>query len=103
MTEYTIEAKETIGGFVQRAGKTFLVIRTSDVYGNPTKLKITTNDVARFFAAKQLGCSVRSLAGHFGDWRPICDLADIAFGWFRQVNVEGMRRASKKVGLSPNF
>jgi len=68
-------------------------------------LKITLADVAEFYAeqAHNLSSGIRSLAGLYGDWRTISDLADLALDWFRQVNVEGMRRAAKKVGLIPKF
>ena len=103
MTAFTIEAQEQLGGFVHQAGKTFLVILTADVFGNPVKLKITPNDVAEFCRTQQTGSSVRTLAGLDGDWRPIVDLAHLALGWFKQVNVEGMRRALRRFGLVPQF
>ena len=103
MTAFTIEAQEQLGEFVQQAGKTFLVIRTADVFGNPVKLKITPKDVAEFCRTQQTGSSVRTLAGLDGDWRPMLQLAQIAFDWFKQVDVVGMRRAAKRFGLVPQF
>ena len=104
-TSYTAEAKEMLGGFVQRAGKTFLVIRASNVFGDPATARITTDNLAEFYRteAGNLSSGIRALAGLAGDWRPISQLADLALSWFKRVNVEGMRRAARNVGLQPRF
>jgi len=104
-TTYTIDAQEQLGEFVERAGKSFLTIRTTDVFGEPTSLKITLADVAEFYRtqANNLGSGIRTLADLSGDWRPISELADLALSWFKSVNVDGMRRAARKVGLEPRF
>ena len=104
-TTYTLDAQEQLGEFVERAGKSFLTVRTADVFGDPTSLKITLDDIAEFYAtqANNLGSGIRTLADLHGDWRPISELADLALSWFKSVNVEGMRRAARKVGLEPRF
>ena len=104
-TTYTLDAQERLGEFVERAGKSFLTVRTTNVFGEPTSLKITLADVAEFYAtqARNLGSGIRTLAGLHGDWRGISSLADLALDWFKSVNHEGMRRAARKVGLVPKF
>ena len=104
-TTYTIDAQEMLGEFVERAGKSFLTVRTTNVFGEPTSLKITLDDLAEFYAtqANNLGSGIRTLAGLHGDWRPISELANLALCWFKRVNVEGMRRAARKVGLEARF
>ena len=104
-SSYTYEARETIGEFVVRAGKAFLVIRASNVFGDKQVVRITAEDVAEFYEteATNMSSGIRSLAGLSGDWRPISELADLALSWFRQVNVEAMRRAAQRVGLEPRF
>jgi hypothetical protein len=104
-TTYTAEATDLLGEFVQRAGKNFLVVKVSDVFGEPTTIKITPTNLAEFYAtqANNLSSGIRSLAGLAGDWRPISALADLALDWFKSVNVEGMRRAARRVGLTPEF
>ena len=104
-TTYTLDAQEQLGEFVERAGKSFLTVRTTTVFGEPTSLKITLDDVAEFYAtqARNLSSGVRVLAGLAGDWRGISSLADLALDWFKTVNVEGLRRAARKVGLVPRF
>jgi hypothetical protein len=104
-TTHTIDAQEMLGDFVERAGKSFLTVRTTDVFGEPISLKITLDDLAEFYAtqANNLSSGIRTLAGLHGDWRPISELADVALSWFKSVNVEGMRRAARKVGLEPRF
>jgi hypothetical protein len=104
-TTYTAEAKEILGEFVQRAGKNFLVVKASDVFGGQTTIRITPTNLIEFYTteARNLSSGIRTLAGLLGDWRPISDLADLALSWFKQVNVEGMRRAARRVGLTPKF
>ena len=75
------------------------------MFGEPTTVRITPGNLAEFYAtqANNLGSGIRTLAGLHGDWRPISQLADLALDWFKSVNVEGMRRAARKVGLEPRF
>lgn len=105
MSTYTAEAQSKLGEFVERAGKSFLVVRATNVFGEPTTIKITPANLAEFYAtqANNLGSGVRTLAGLSGDWRPISELANIALDWFKVVNVEGMRRAGRRAGLTPRF
>lgn len=105
ITTYTIDAQETLGDFVERAGKSFLTVRADDVFCEPTMVRITPSNLAEFYAtqANNLGSGIRTLAGLHGDWRPISELADLALSWFKSVNVEGMRRAARKIGLEPRF
>jgi hypothetical protein len=103
--DYTIDAQEMLGEFVIKAGKTFITVRVADVFGDETTVKITPANLAEFYAtqANNLTSGIRTLAGLNGDWRPISQLADLALDWFKQVNIEGMRRAAKRVGLTPKF
>lgn len=104
-TDYTEEAKQIVGGFVQRAGKTFLVLRCSDVFGDEQIIRVTPDEVAHFYAtqANNLVSGCRTLAGLTGDWRPVSELAQAALDYFKQVNAEALRRAGRKVGLIPRF
>jgi hypothetical protein len=104
-TTYTAEAKELLGSFVKRAGKSLLVIRATNAFGEPEMVRITPANFAEFYAtqAGNLLSGMRTLAGLSGDWRPISTLADLALNWFKNVNVQGMRRAARKVGLTPRF
>jgi len=60
-TDYTLEAQESLGGFVKKAGKNFLTVRTTNVYEQPISLKITPNDLAEFYATAS--GSIGTLAG----------------------------------------
>jgi len=104
-TTYTAEAKDLLGEFVQRAGKNFLVVKVSDVFGDPTSVRITPTNLVEFYAtqANNLSSGIRTLAYLSGDWRPITELANLALDWFKIVNVEGLRRAAKRAGLTPKF
>jgi hypothetical protein len=104
-TEFTMDAQEMLGGFVIKAGKNYLTVRAADDFGEPTKVKITPANLADFYAtqANNLTSGIRSLAGLYGDWRLVSQLADLALDWFKTVNVEGMRRAARKAGLAAKF
>lgn len=79
-TTYTAEARELLGEFVQQAGKSFLVIRTTNVFCELTSIRITPTNLAEFYAtqANNLSSGIRTLAGLYGDWRPISELANLA-------------------------
>lgn len=104
-TDHNTEAKLRVGDFVQRAGKTFLVLRCSDPLGDERTIRVTPDDVAEFFAtqARNLTSGCRTLAGLTGDWRSISELAQAALDWFKSVNVAGMRRAARRRHLVPRF
>ena len=103
--DYTTDAQDILGEFVLKAGKTFLTVRAANVFGDEITVKVTVANLAEFYAtqANNLSSGIRTLAGLHGDWRPISELADLALGWFKQVNADGMRRAARKVGLTPKF
>ena len=105
IVDYTAEAQQLLGDFVQQAGKSFLLANVADVFGESQTIKITPANLAEFYAtqANNLSSGCRTLAGLTGDWRPVSQLADLALDWFKRVNVEGMRRAGRKFGLTPRF
>jgi hypothetical protein len=104
-TDHTAVAKAIVGPFVKRAGKTFLVVRCGDVFGQEQTLRVTPHDVAEFYVtqAGNLLSGCRTLAGLTGDWRAVSELAKAALEWFKHVNVTGMRRAARRLGLVPRF
>ena len=104
-TEYTLDAQDMLGEFVVKAGKSFLSVRAANVFAEPMTLKITPANLAEFYAtqANNLTSGIRTLAGMQGDWRYVSRLADVALDWFKAVNIEGMRRAARKFGMTPRF
>ncbi len=103
-TTYTDEARRVIGGFVLRAGRTFVVIRCSDVFEQEQTLRVTLDDLARFYRWQAGNYSgIRTLGSLSGDWRPVSELARACLDYFKTVNVVGMRRAARKIGLIPRF
>lgn len=104
-TDLTTEAQELVGDFVRKAGKSFLVIRCGDVFGEEQVIRVTPADLAEFYAtqANNLSSGCRTLAGLTGDWRPVSELAQACLNWFKRVNVVGMRRAARRLGLEPRF
>src|SRR5689334_4116465 len=105
MTALTNQAQEILGPFVQKAGKTFLILNCADVFGEGQTIKVTLDNLAEFFATQacNLSSGCRTLAGLTGDWRPISEVANLCLTWFKRVNAEGMRRAGRTVGLTPRF
>jgi hypothetical protein len=91
-----------IPDYVVGAGKTYIKITTSDVITEEAKdLKITIEDVTNYYAndARNISSGIRGIAGHYGDWRPIDNLAKEALSWFKFVNREGLNREAKKHGM----
>lgn len=90
--------------YVLRAGKSFIKIRVSD-WQRDQDLKITTENVTEYYAygARNITSGCRTLAGYTSDWRPIDSLAKECLEWFKLVNIEELRRISKKYGLIPKF
>ncbi len=88
MSALTALAQETIGLFVLKAGRRFLVVRAQDCFGNVRPLRITVDDVWRFYCT-QLGSmsGIRVLAGLPGDHRPVSELARQAHLWFIRQGV----------------
>ena len=85
-------------------GKTFIDINLEEDWQYPARTKRIA-DVAEYF--KTQACNItngmRSLAGIYGDWRQIDYIAQDCLEYFKQVNVEGMRKAARKLGLQPRF
>ena len=75
------------------------------MFDEETSVTITPADVAEYYAteARNITSGCRTLAGLTGDWWQIDGLASLAFGWFKKVNIEGMRRAARRLGLEPRF
>jgi hypothetical protein len=105
MSALTAQARDLLGPYVQEAGKTHLVVSAADCFGEPQTIRITLDNLAEFFSTQacNLSSGCRTLAGLTGDWRPISELANLCLDWFKHVNAEGMRRAGRKVGLTPRF
>ncbi len=88
MSALTLEAQELLGDFVVKAGRRFLVVRAQDCFGNVRPLRITVDDLWRFYRTQigsMSGCRV--LAGLVGDWRPVSELARQAHLWFIRQGV----------------
>ena len=88
-----------------RTGKTFVDVRLGVDWQYPARVKrIRIGDIARYFAREAGSLSGgRSLAGIFGDWRMIDVIAQDVLEYFKSVNITGLRRESRKLGLVPKF
>jgi hypothetical protein len=86
-------------------GKTFIDVRLAEDWQYPERVKrVRIGDVVEYFrtqARSMSGC--RTLAGITGDWRPIDAIAQDCFEYFKNVNIVELRRAGRRVGLTPKF
>jgi hypothetical protein len=100
MNEYDDENQ----GF-ERWGKTFVDVRLAEDWQYPARVKrIRISDVARYFGHEARSMSgYRTLAGIGGDWRPIDYIAQDCLSYFKHVNIAGMRREARNLGLEPKF
>lgn len=92
--------------YILDVGMTFIVINVGDTLtGKPKRLKVTINDVSEYYAtqANNIVSGMRSIAGHYGDWRPIDNLAKECLEYFKLINMDGLRKVCKKAGLNPKF
>jgi len=97
---------DEVPGYIHGAGKTFIkIMEGEDWMGGPKVKKITLADVVRHYAvdARNLLSGCRSLGPVVGDWRGVSNLAAECLEWFKFVNVDGLRRESRKAGLIPKF
>ncbi len=101
----TDQAQAALGSFIEKANRSKLVVRCANVFGEDVSLTITLADVSTYYAteAQNMTSGCRTLAGLTGDWRQVDGLASMALDWFKRVNVEGMRRAARRLGLVPRF
>lgn len=86
-------------------GKTFIDVRlAADWQGPERTVRVRIADVAKYYAEEACSMSgCRKLAGIVGDWRPIDHIAYDCLSYFKQVNIEAMRKAGRKLGLQPKF
>lgn len=70
-----------------------------------SELKIAMDDVVEYYStqANNIVSGMRSIAGCYGDWRPIDRLANEVLEWFKFANINELRRESRKAGLEPKF
>jgi len=86
-------------------GKTYIDITLAEDWQSPERtVRVRIADVAKYYAREACSMSgCRTLAGIVGDWRPIDYIAQDCLEYFKRVNVEGMRKAARKLGLEPKF
>lgn len=86
-------------------GKTFIKLTLAEDWQGPERvLKVTIKDVIKYFvteARSMSGC--RSIAGEVGGWRPIDNIAQYCLEYFKQVNIDALRREGRRNGLTPKF
>jgi hypothetical protein len=86
-------------------GKTFIDVSLAEDWLFPARtVRVRITDVAKYFAREARSMSgCRTLAGITGDWRPIDYIAQDCLEYFKEVNVEALRREARKQGIEPKF
>jgi len=99
-----MEVYDEIPGYIKKAGCTFIVIHVSDFNGDKN-LKITIKDVIEYYKvdARNISSGMRSIAGHYGDWRNIDALANECLEYFKTVNIDQLRSEAVEAGIEPRF
>jgi hypothetical protein len=92
-------------GWIIDAEETVLTVRVEDIFEGSKEVKVTLDAVAEFYysQARNISSGGRQLAGHFGDWRPMTDLAEFCATFFKEANIDGLRAAFIARGLKPTF
>lgn len=88
-----------------KEGKTYVILNYESVFGETLRARVTVDDVARYYRheACNLSSGCRRLASIVGDWRQVDYIAKDCLDYFKGVNLNGMRRAAKRLGLTPRF
>ncbi len=119
MTEKTMKNKKTeyinprvydlywdgeVPEYFKRICKEYVVVLISD-YSASNEHEITIEDVVRYYAtqATNITSGCRTISTVSGDWRNIDYLAKECLEIFKTINIETLRRISKKWGLTPRF
>jgi len=91
--------------YLRRVTREKVIIKVDGGWQGVDEHTVTIVDVARYYAheAGNLLSGCRKLGAIVGDWRPVDRLAEECLAIFKCVNLEEMRRASRKLGLVPKF
>ena len=91
--------------YLRRVTREKVIIRVDGGWEGVDEHIVTMADVAEYYAyeAGNLLSGCRKLGAIVGDWRNIDALAKECLEIFKRVNLEGMRRASWRLGLVPKF
>ncbi len=119
MTNKTVENKESkyinpkvydlywdgeVPEYFKRISKKYIVVLVND-YGGFEEHRITIEDVVKYYAtqATNITSGCRTISTVRGDWRNIDYLAKECLEIFKCLNMETLRRISKRWGLIPKF
>ena len=91
--------------YLRRVTREKVVIGVDGGWQGQGEHTITIKGVAEYYAywANNIVSGCRQLGTITGDWRPVDRIAKECLEIFKCVNLEGMRRESRKLGLVPKF
>jgi len=101
---YDLYRDGEIPEYFKRICKEYLVVLVDD-YPGSNEQKITIEDVVKYYAtqATNITSGCRTISTFSGDWRNIDYLAKECLEIFKVINMETLRRISKKWRLTPRF
>mgnify|MGYP001123227506 CR=1 FL=1 len=90
--------------YFKRICKNYIIVFVEDWRGC-NEHKITIEDVVEYYATQAINISsgCREISTISGDWRNIDYLAKECIEIFKWLNIETLRRISRKRGLIPKF
>lgn len=91
--------------YLRRVTREKVIIKVDGGWEGVDEHIVTMADVAEYYAyeAGNIVSGCRKLGAIIGDWRPIDRMAKECLEIFKCINLEGMRRESRKLGLVPKF
>jgi len=91
--------------YLRRVTREKIIIKVNGGWEGVDEHIVTMTDVAGYYAyeAGNIVSGCRKLGAIVGDWRPIDRMAKECLEIFKRVNLEGMRRESRRLGLVPKF
>lgn len=69
------------------------------------QLTVTPEDVIDYYGteARNISSGCRQLAGHYGDWRPIDELAQLCLDIYKILNKSALYKYCRYYNMTPRF
>ena len=95
---------DDVPSYIIANSKTSLTINVNDWQGKQ-EVKINIKDLIKYYVeqAPNISSGLRCIAGLYGDWRNIDELAKEALAYFKANNIDELKREAKRQGLEPKF
>lgn len=96
---------DNIPDYINNIGKTWVSINIEDPLGEYKLVRIHISDIMDYYKnqAPNISSGMRSIAGVYGDWRMIDNLAREIHELFKCINIKECRKEAKRHGLTPKY